>query len=92
MNAKTKFPLFVFVALAGLFVLFWLFNTCAYNFWLANQNIEGREIYQRRLCWLLALFVSSIALEVWIIWKAARALRAVNIETPSIEERSEDRK
>ena len=83
MNAKAKFFLLVFVGLAGLFVLFWLFNTCAYNFWLANQRIEGRELYERRLYWLLALFVSCMALEVWIIWKAAKSSKALNDEPPS---------
>lgn len=83
MNPRTKFFLLVFAALVGLFILFWLFNTCAYNFWLAGQNIEGREVYERRLYWMLALFVAALALEVFVIWRAARTLKAVNSEPPS---------
>jgi hypothetical protein len=81
MNAKSRFFFFVFVALAGLFFLFWQFNACAYNYWLAGQHIKDRDIYERRLYWMLALFVASMVIEVWVIWKAANSVKSLDGKT-----------
>jgi hypothetical protein len=82
MNPRKKFLLLVFAALVGLFILFWLFNTCAYNFWLAGQNIERREVYERRLYWMFALLAVTSVLEIFAIWRAVRMLKAISSELP----------
>ena len=70
MNAKTKIILLIITAVVMAFVLLWLFNTCAYYFWLAGQQIDQRVTYLHRLYLFIVLFVLSIALEVFIIYKA----------------------
>jgi len=70
MNTQTKMILLIIAAVIVAFVLLWLFNTCAYYFWLSGQQIEQRETYLHRLYLFLVLFALSIALEVFIIYKA----------------------
>lgn len=69
MKATTAAALLIASVAVAAFVLYRLFNLCAYYFWLANQRVAGRESYERLLYIFLAAFVLVFVVECVVFWK-----------------------
>ena len=78
MKINFKFLALTFSALFGLLLLLLVFNQCAHNFWLANQQIEGREIYEHRFYWSLGILGLVLVLESVAVWRIARMARTIS--------------
>lgn len=72
MNNNLKLLILILIAIVGVLLIVWLFNICAYYFWLAGQQIANHEAYLHRLYLSGAVFLLSIALEVFVIYKTIK--------------------
>jgi hypothetical protein len=55
----------------------WFFNLTTYNFWLANQNVPERLVYERRL---YIFSVGLLLMAIAALFSFFRFIRAFNSE------------
>jgi hypothetical protein len=72
MKRQSAAVLLVIAVIVDTASICWLFNVCAYNFWLGGQQIANKAVYVHRFYSFLGLLALAVAIEAYLVWRLVK--------------------